>query len=122
MSHPDTVWGWAAPDLTIPEIRKEMHVIADLIDMDPPTADPDRGLRLHQIAEATRRLQHGRRAPRAQGTPDAEQSEEIRQFAAANPDATMFDIGRRFNVNQGRVSEALFGKRKGRNVIEQAAE
>ena len=37
---------------------------------------------------------------------------EIRAFAAAHPDMTMHDIGLHFGVQEGRVSEAINGKRK----------
>lgn len=108
MSRPEeTLWG-STPDLTIPEIRQRLHVIGDRLDGSGHT---DVGAELHGLAEATRRLGPSRKAPRAQGTPDAEQAAEIRDYAQTHPDETMFDIGRRFNVNQGRVSEAISGKR-----------
>jgi Mn-dependent DtxR family transcriptional regulator len=36
----------------------------------------------------------------------------IRLFAANNPTMSQVEIGRAFNVNPGRVSEAIRGKRK----------
>jgi hypothetical protein len=41
----------------------------------------------------------------------AEIAEEIRQYAAANPDLHQQDIANHFGVNVGRVSEALHGDR-----------
>ena len=37
---------------------------------------------------------------------------EIRAYARANPSRLQVEIARHFNVNQGRVSELLKGKRK----------
>jgi hypothetical protein len=37
---------------------------------------------------------------------------EIQEFADANPHLSYQGIARKFNVNQGRVSEALRGKRE----------
>jgi hypothetical protein len=37
---------------------------------------------------------------------------EIRTYSKANPNAPQTDIARHFNVNPGRVSEALRGVRK----------
>jgi hypothetical protein len=89
--------------MTIPEIRERMHELADIYGIQE----------LHFLAEQTRRrtpVRHVRR-PR-QASPDAEMEQAIRAFARQHPEATMFDIGRRFNVNQGRVSEAIGGFRK----------
>jgi hypothetical protein len=36
----------------------------------------------------------------------------IRSYAKLQPDASQVQIGRRFGVNPGRVSEALAGKRR----------
>ncbi len=37
---------------------------------------------------------------------------EIRAYASKNPDLSQVDIAHRFNVNPGRVSEALRGVRR----------
>jgi len=42
-------------------------------------------------------------------TPDL--AEEIREYAQANPGMSHQAIGEVFNVNHGRVSEAIIGKR-----------
>lgn len=41
---------------------------------------------------------------------DAEKAEEIRQFVKKNPGASVKDAAIIFNVNQGRITEALQGK------------
>jgi hypothetical protein len=37
-------------------------------------------------------------------------AERVRRFAAERPDLSQVEIGRMFNINGGRVSEALAGK------------
>jgi hypothetical protein len=58
----------------------------------------------------------GRRSPRERApTTSARMTEvlriQIRAIKAAEPDLSQAEIGRRLNVNPGRVSEALRGKR-----------
>jgi hypothetical protein len=93
--------------MTIPEIRVRLHEIADEYGVSGEVSRE-----LHYLAEQTRRrppVRHVRRPHQA--TPDARLARAIREYARAHPDATMFDIGERFNVNQGRVSEVLGGFR-----------
>ena len=40
-----------------------------------------------------------------------ELADRVRRFAATRPDLSQVEIGRLFNINGGRVSEALAGKR-----------
>lgn len=61
-------------------------------------------------AEMRRRSPVRRVAPRsAPATPGLR--EDIRSFAKDHPDMSMAEIGAVFNVNNGRVSEALAGFR-----------
>jgi hypothetical protein len=58
----------------------------------------------------------GRRSPRQRApTTSARMTEalrvQIRAMKAAEPDLSQAEIGKRFNLNPGRVSEALRGKR-----------
>jgi len=39
-------------------------------------------------------------------------SAAIRVYAIENPDLTQMEVGKHFNVSQGRVSEAMRGKRQ----------
>lgn len=87
--------------MSMADTRQRIHEIAD------EYAIPE----LHDLAEATRRRWHGRRAPDTQVTPVGEEAARIRTFAIEHPRMTLFDIGRIFNTNQGRISELLFGKR-----------
>ena len=48
-----------------------------------------------------------KRAPVRSPKLTAEMADEIRDYAAANPDAHQQDIAEHFGVNHGRVSEAL---------------
>lgn len=53
-----------------------------------------------------------KRAPTTRATITPELIKQIRAYAKAHPDLNNATIGRRFNVDGGRVSEALAGKRK----------
>jgi len=66
---------------------------------------------LNFLADATVRRYNGRKAPaRSQAlTPDKAVS--IRAYCEAHPDAPQMEVARKFGVNIGRVSEALYGKR-----------
>jgi hypothetical protein len=83
--------------MSIPTVRKrlrelaEEHSLPELLELEQ---------QLYRKPAATR----GRvRSPKL--TPEL--AEEIRQYAAANPDAHQQDIAEHFGVNHGRVSEAL---------------
>lgn len=88
--------------MTIPEIRARLHELADLHGIP----------KLHVLADATKRRPPVRKAPakRRSLTPALEML--IRAFASAHPTAGYPDIADHFGVNQGRVSEALAGKRE----------
>lgn len=87
--------------MTIPEIRERLYELAK----------EHRLPELAYLASETRRQYHGRRAPAASIALTDELAEDIRRYCARHPDETMHRVGIRFGVNQGRVSEALFGKR-----------
>jgi hypothetical protein len=86
---------------TIPEIRVRLYELAK-----------EHGIpELTQLADETRRRWHGRKAPvRAFGITD-EVRANVRAHAAAYPKKPMREIARVFGIDQGRVSEILFGKR-----------
>lgn len=87
--------------MRIPEIRRELHKLAD--DFDIP--------RLHQLAGELMRRPAVRRAKVRSARVTEELEEDIRNFAKRNPGSHYTDIARYFNVNPGRVSEAIAGKR-----------
>ncbi|WP_296595506.1 hypothetical protein [Phenylobacterium sp.] len=86
---------------TIPEIRSRLHELAI-----------EHGLpELAQLAEETKRQYHGRRAsPRARPV-DMAIAARVQRFARLHPNMPQREIGRRFGIDGGRVSEILFGKR-----------
>lgn len=87
--------------MTIPEIRDRLHVLAD-----------EHGIEeLHKLAEATRRRRAVRRAPVKSRPLDPQTAAAVRAYLAAHPNAHQRDVGQMFNLNAGRVSESLRGKR-----------
>jgi hypothetical protein len=92
--------------MKIPEIGVRMREIAAQIQ----STFPDEAVELTELADELKR-RSGPRAP-ATSTPMTEAlSEEIREYAEANPDMSHQVIAEVFDVNHGRVSEAIRGKR-----------
>lgn len=86
---------------TIPEIRAEMFEHADRA-----TPAQIRGW----AEELKRRPPVKRASPRARGvTPEL--AERVRLYALAHPTTPNRDIGHHFDIDGGRVSEILAGKR-----------
>ena len=87
--------------MTIPEIRDrlkeltEKHKIPELSD----------------LADQMYREQYGNRAPIQNDKFTEDTAEKIRNYKKDNPTAQHQDIAEVFNVNIGRVSEALSGKK-----------
>ena len=67
---------------------------------------------LHLLAERTKRRFNGRASRKVSDTVTPETEAAIRAYRAAYPDRALHQIARVFSVNQGRVSEALRGKRR----------
>lgn len=86
---------------------------AELLDRPDDERDVRIGSELERLAAELRRRRNGnaRKAPVASVAFTPEVAKAIRAYKEAFPETTMFDIGHVFNVNQGRVSEALYGKR-----------
>lgn len=91
------------------EIRDELMVIAgELRDHHPAIA-----YRIVELAQATKRRPVIRKAPNGARVAVGEaQRRAIRAYAEAYPTADQARIAAIFNVNPGRVSEALRGKRQ----------
>jgi hypothetical protein len=70
-------------------------------------AKEDNSPKLAELADAMYRRAATRRASVRSPKVTPEMAEEIRQYAAANPDLHQQDIANHFGVNVGRVSEAL---------------
>lgn len=104
-------------ELTGPEIRDELHETATEIQVlltvqrDVTKRTEELAIRVAELAEATRRRPPSRRAPPQSEPMTPERAARIRRYAAMFPHRTEHQIAVRFKVNQGRVSEALNGKR-----------
>lgn len=83
--------------LGIPAIRDRIREIADETDNDE----------LRELADQMYRKPPKKRAPVRSPKLTPETAQQIRDYAAANPDAHQQDIAEKFGVNHGRVSEAL---------------
>ena len=81
----------------IPEIRDRLYELADELDNDE----------LRELADQTYRRSPRRRAKNKSDKLTPARAAQIRQYARDNPDAHQREIGAEFNMNPGRVSEAL---------------
>ena len=86
---------------TIPQIRERLFQLADEHNI------PE----LAELAEQTRRRFNGRKAKARAPKIDDLMASRVRVYAYRNREKSLVEIGRVFNINQGRVSEILFGKR-----------
>jgi hypothetical protein len=86
--------------MRIPEIADRLRDLA-----------AERGLpELAGLADELRR-RPAQRGPRSARPMSEQLADEIRAFKREHPGMSQVAISRRFNVNQGRISEALKGKR-----------
>jgi len=83
--------------LGIPAVRDRLREIADEYGIDE----------LNDLADQMYRKPPKKRASVRSPKLTPEMAQEIRDYAAANPDAHQQDIAEKFGVNHGRVSEAL---------------
>jgi len=95
--------------MTIPEVRQRLY---ELSEAHQGTA---LGHELWTLASNLHRRQSkrsrtsGERVECRKVTPEL--AAAVRDYERDHPDETMLAIGRRFDINQGRVSEILYGKR-----------
>ena len=66
---------------------------------------------LDKLADEIGRRPSPQRAPTSSAPMTEALRTQIREMKAAEPDLSQAEIGRRLNLNPGRVSEALRGKR-----------
>ena len=93
--------------MKIPEVAGRIREIAEKI----KTSRPVEADELMQLADELKRRPPGPRAP-VESTPmTPELAQEIREYAEAHPGMSHQAIAEKFNVNHGRVSEAIRGKR-----------
>lgn len=98
----------SAPKLTIPQIRAELHNLAE-------TLPPEQRARLRFLAEETKRRSPAYpRAPKRHGELDAETEAAIRAAKEADPTLSNLQLARRFNTATRCVSYALNGRRNAR--------
>lgn len=86
---------------TIPEIRARLYELAKMHDI----------AELAELAEETKREFHGRagRVDARKVTPEL--AARVRDYAREHPTENQRNIGARFKIDHGRVSEILHGKR-----------
>jgi hypothetical protein len=93
--------------MKIPQVASRMREIAQEIQ----NTYPAQAAELLELADELKRRFSGPRAPATSTPMTPELAEEIREYAEANPGMPHQTIGEVFNVNHGRVSEAIKGKR-----------
>lgn len=87
--------------MKIPEVAERLRLIA-----------AEAGIaELQSLADELRRRPAGRKARPSAAPMTDELARQIRECRRANPALAQVEIARRFNVNQGRVSEVLKGVR-----------
>lgn len=95
--------------MTIPEIRDEMHELSQ-----EAQAITKRlaviAKRIAVLAEETRRRTYDR-APTSSRRVTEDVKKSVRIYANQNPDASHQEIAEAHNINIGRISEILHGKR-----------
>ena len=95
------------PKMTIPEIRAELHEMADR------HPHPDEGKRLHFLADETaRRPSEWPRAPAVHRDLTPDEEAEVREAKRANPKLSQLQLARRFQTGTRCISYALSGRRK----------
>jgi chromosome condensin MukBEF complex kleisin-like MukF subunit len=95
------------PEMRIPDIRDRMVEIADARD-DVPA---DVRVELKQLAEATRRRITKRTTRVVAKGVTPELARDIREYVRQFPQLTYFEIGRKFGIPGGRVSEVMHGRK-----------
>jgi hypothetical protein len=93
---------------TIPDIRVRLLDIAGDIEDSLPLA----AVRIRECVQDMYRRKAIRQTRARQPAPTDEERAEIREYAAAHPDMSEWEIGKHFGRNQGRISEALHGFRR----------
>jgi hypothetical protein len=95
--------------MKIPEVANRIREIS----LEIAEAFPSHANELVLLADELRRRSPSLPRAAATSTPmTPELADEIREFAEANPGTSHQDIAVVFNVNHGRVSEVISGKRQ----------
>jgi hypothetical protein len=94
----------------IPEVRTELHEIARAIE-ENRIVRAEAARQVRALANDLHRESPVRRAPVNSNAMTPQLAERIRTYARARPQVSQLKIAVVFGVNQGRVSEAMNGKR-----------
>ena len=95
--------------LTIPQIREMIAELTDEV-IKLSRRQYEINLRINALMQETYRRTYSR-APVKSKRITADVRASVRHMAANNPDASHQEIGEAHNINIGRVSEILHGKR-----------
>jgi len=87
--------------MRLPQVESRLRVLARALPCDE----------LNDLADEIRRRPSTERAPTTSAPMTDKLRDRIRKMKAADPDLSYAEIGRRLNINPGRVSETLRGKR-----------
>lgn len=87
--------------MRLPEVATRLRELATQLDCGE----------LSELADEIARRPSAQRAPRSSAPMTDLLRAQIRAMKAAEPDLSHAEIGRRLNLNPGRVSETLRGKR-----------
>ena len=87
--------------MRLPEVATRLRELAEELDCEE----------LNDLADEIGRRPSGQRAPRRSAPMIDALRQEIKDMKEAEPDLSHAEIGRRLNINPGRVSETLKGKR-----------
>lgn len=93
--------------MRLPEIADALREIAESKKCHKKIA-----AKLVELAAEIRRRRPVKRGPVISARMTEKLAREIKYYALAHPDLTQIEVGRVFNVNPGRVSEVMRGKRK----------
>jgi hypothetical protein len=87
--------------MRLPEVAARLRVLATDLNCDE----------LNDLADEIARRPSGQRAPRTSARMTAELRNRILEMKEGDPDLSHAEIGRRLNLNPGRVSKTIRGKR-----------
>jgi hypothetical protein len=87
--------------MRLPEVATRLRELAQELNCDE----------LNILADEIGRRPSGKRAPPTSAPMTEELRDKIKAIKKANPDISHADVGRTLNINPGRVSETLKGKR-----------
>jgi hypothetical protein len=88
--------------MRLPEVAKRLRELATQLDCEE----------LNELADEIGRRPSGQRAARSSLPMTDSLRDQIRAMKEAEPNLSQAEIGKRLNLNPGRVSETLKGKRR----------